>query len=164
MKNKLHILSMALLGLYSLVLLHNMVPHLHFDELGRNAEKIGEVHNDHHKGHHHHHHKNHKTSSSQHIEHENHFDHGLFDYVVCFFSESDHPAADIRHCNYISVKTSERSAYWIAKAKFAAVLISVFTEWSDEEFAITFGPEVVSSYLSPPLLNSPHRGPPAFVA
>ena len=51
MKNKLRIFSLVLVGLYSLVLVHNVIPHLHLNEISDERVHTTQAH-----GHVHHHH------------------------------------------------------------------------------------------------------------
>lgn len=51
-KNRIYILALALCGLYSLVLLHNIVPHIHFDDVTKSVVAVHDGHSHDNDGHH----------------------------------------------------------------------------------------------------------------
>ncbi|PCH98402.1 MAG: hypothetical protein COB85_01535 [Bacteroidetes bacterium] len=142
MKNKLKILSLVLVGLYSLGLLHNLAPHQYLDELGDNGVLVSHTH-----GHEHH---NHGANDNK----------DWVDLLLTILHDVSHQNIGEDHCEkYIAqdfAKTDSRQK--ILLVAYTYVLLEVVKPSIDVP---TF------SFDPPPLLgelafssSAPLRGPP----
>ncbi|MCB0410726.1 MAG: hypothetical protein KDD29_10940, partial [Flavobacteriales bacterium] len=87
-------ISFLLLLVYSISFAHDLIPHCHFSEATEQiAAENGEQHP---------HLENHKHAKIEDLDdddilHQNHLDDSLFDFLVCIFSELDHPSGLAHH-------------------------------------------------------------------
>ena len=136
---------MALLGLYSLVLLHNAVPHVHFDEAAKSEVAVHDGHSHSHDGHHH----GQENNSN------------WFDLLLALLGDTSHQVIGPDHFdNYIAqniVKVDARQTI-----AFTAIVYTLFTVNIPETGAVP------STTDPPPLLydstfssSDPQRGPPS---
>ena len=149
------IITVFLLLTYSLGFAHNLFPHC--QEL---------ISGEYQASHHHHEHHQHESGEGtnpehEHIIHEGHFDAGIYDFIICFLSEMEHPANDCNIENYVPAKANDNLKE-LTKAKLIAVLFTLFRFTEQFETLLEYSRADVTIYLSPLLDNSPHRGPPSL--
>ena len=155
MQIKRVVISCFLLFTYSLGFAHNLIPHCE-------ASNIEHQENSHHHHEHHQHDSDDKDIDHEDIVHNGHLDAGFYDYVLCFLSDTEHPIHDCNLNHYLPANTYDKVDTELSKAKFIAVLITVFSTTEQDEALPKTRSEVASIYLSPPIGDSPHRGPPSF--
>jgi hypothetical protein len=155
------VISSLLLLTYSFGFTHNLVPH--FQELNE-----GNFSTPHEKGHVHHH-KHHQhipnediSSDHEHIFHEGHFDKGVYDLVLCFLNEMEHSGNECHIQHFFPVRIKDNQTEDLAKAKLLVEWFSAFADFYQRGSTIDFGPNVSATLTSPPLEQSPHRGPPSL--
>lgn len=151
------VISVFLLLTYSLGFAHNLIPHC--QELA-----IGEQQN---ISHHHHEHHQHEpdvklSSELDHIVHEGHFDENIYDLIACILSELEHPADDCHNSQYVPTKSNNDLTKQLSKVKIVAILFSVLGFTNQSKSPSEYSCEVAVQYSSPPLDNSPNRGPPSI--
>lgn len=157
-KNPKFFISFLLLLTYTFGFAHDLIPHC--QELA-----IGEKQN---ISHHHHEHHQHEpdvklSSEHDHIVHEGHYDENIYDLIVCILSELEHPADDDCHVShYIPTKLNTDLTKQVSKTKIIAILVSVFSLTDQRKSLYEYNSEVAVQYSSPPLGNSPNRGPPSI--
>ena len=149
------VISIFLLLTYSLWFAHTLVPHC--QEL---------ISGEYQTSHHHHKHHQHqpgeeKNPNHEHVLHENHFDAGVYDLILCILSETEHPANDCNIEHYVPAKANDNFKE-LTKAKLITVLSTLFHFTEQPELLPENSSEDVAIYLSLPLGNSPHRGPPSL--
>lgn len=157
MQIKKAFISIILLLSFSLGISHNLILHCH--ELDNEEQQYSS----------HHHHEHHKHTfdqendlADQHIFHNDHFDLNTYDLITCFLSEIEHPTNDCNLEHYIPLKSENNLNKQFSKIKIVSVQITVWSLTDQIESLSTYNKEVVSQYLSPPLGNSPNRGPPSI--
>ena len=157
MQTKKAFISVLLLLTYSLGFAHNLVPHCEELTIGEQQSSS------------HHHHEHHQHSSDeenaladQHISHNDHFDLGVYDLIACFLSEMEHPGNDCHFENCFLLKTSDDLTKQFSKTKIVIILYSVLGLLDQNESLSEYNSEFAEQYLSPPLGNSPNRGPPSI--
>ena len=153
------IISFFLLFVYSFGFAHSMMPHEHGFYAEHQPESISESF----KNHNHQHHVC-ETPSESCINHEDHCDEGFLDLIVCIFNDlnSNHTDCDIE----IETNTDKRIKFNSSGSQ---------TKYSKSDFNVFIGHQVYfnstvqynyfqlfSDYSSPPIENSPHRGPPTL--
>lgn len=146
-------ISFFLLTIYTFGFAHSFLPHCQ-DVLHKETTN----------SHHHHEHHEHINESDNNIEHEHilhqgHYDEDLYDLIICFINDMEHPVEDCHFDNYVSAKTNK---LFKEKVKLLAILISIvqpnyLIEKSQEHTFIAN-----DFYSSPPIGDSPLRGPPSF--
>lgn len=148
------IITILLLLTYSFGFAHNLVPH---------CNDFTEESHDHSSNHNHHFHSEGEELHDDHIDiaHDDHFDGGLFDFITCLVHESELPEDEcsVEHCFTINPSTSSLK---INKIQTAIILFAVFQPIAQDEADFLSTSDVEIKYLSPPLEDSPHRGPPFF--
>jgi hypothetical protein len=149
------IISVSVLLTYSLGFAHTLVPHC--QEL---------ISGEYQTSHHHHKHHQHqpgeeKNPNHEHILHENYFDAGVYDLILCILSETEHPSNECNVDHYIPVNGNDNLKE-LTKAKLLAVLFTLFQFPEQSDTLSDYIGEDVAIYQSPPLDNSPSRGPPYF--
>ena len=150
------IISLLLLLTYSLGFAHNLIPHCHNSE---STEHIVE-----HDGHHHSHQHNtieHSNSDHEHIAHKGHLDEGIYDYLVCLIHETETPESEceIEHCFTVNVNDNNLK---LNKLQSTIVLFAIFQPIPKDETTQSYAGYDEIRYLSPPIEDSPHRGPPVI--
>ncbi|PCJ23903.1 MAG: hypothetical protein COA97_10715 [Flavobacteriales bacterium] len=146
------LISLLLLLTYSFGFAHNLVPH------------CGEIipHEAHAPSHEHHQHSEgeKQLTKHSHVTHNNHFDEGVYDYLVCLVNETDDSDTEcsIEHC--FTFSSNNFSLKKINKIQTAIVLFAVFQPTVQNESIAYSSTDLEINYLSPPLEDSPHRGPP----
>jgi hypothetical protein len=155
MQIKRVVISCFLLFTYSLGFAHNLIPHCE-------ASNIEHQENSHHHHEHHQHDSDDKDIDHEDIVHNGHLDAGFYDYFLCFLSDTEHPIHDCNLNHYLPANTYDKVDTELSKAKFIAVLITVFSTTEQDEALPKTRSEFASIYLSPPIGDSPHRGPPSF--
>ena len=152
------VISLFLLLVYSISFAHDLIPHCHFDKM---SEHIVAEQGESHHHHEHHTHEADEETDHEHITHQNHLDDGLLDYVICLLSELEHPS-EYAHRHYAPVISNDNFLKGLDKPKFVAILFTVFTAPEIDMLPSRYATELAFTYHSPPLLNSPHRGPPSI--
>ncbi len=146
-------ISLLLLLTYSFGSAHNLIPHNQELDLQNHIPAT-----------HHHYSLNDKNSSNHDlILHQSHFDESLFDLVVCFISETDHPVKKCIIQHYMLTETNDVFPRDPVKANIACLLLMVFTEFSIKKSISVGNTNSGFTHLSPLLKSSPHRGPPSSV-
>jgi hypothetical protein len=148
------VISFLLLLTYSLGFAHNLIPHCQkFYSVESNSHQEKEKEKHHHED---------LSSDHEHIQHEGHYDEDLYDLLVCFLNEMEHPANDcnVEHC--FPARTNDASSKVFAKAKFITALLTVIAHVDESEQTSDYGSDSDAIYLSPPIDDSPHRGPPSL--
>lgn len=159
MQIKRAIISCFLLFTYSLGFAHNLIPHCQelVSEIGifSNAKD----------GHHHLEHHTHveiEDLDEDDILHENHLDDSLYDFIVCLLSEMEHPVNECQVEHSIPSTLNDDLSKQLSKTKIIAVLCSVWGLTNPNESLSEYNSEAAVQYSSPPLCNSPNRGPPSI--
>jgi hypothetical protein len=147
------IISLLLLLTYSFGFAHNLVPH---------CNDSSEENHTHVPSHNHHQHFEGEEIDTEHsdIAHNNHFDGGVIDFITCLVHESETPGEEcsVEHC--FTFSTNNFSLKDISKIQTAIVLFTVFQPIVQNETILYSSADLEINYLSPPLEDSPHRGPP----
>jgi len=147
------IISIILLLTYSFGFAHNLVPH---------CNDSGEENHNHAPSHNHHYHAEGEAIDAEHsdIAHDDHFDEGINDFITCLVNESETPEEEcsIEHCFIIN--SNSFSLKDINKIQVAIVLFTVTQPIVQNEPIAYSSTDLEINYLSPPLEDSPHRGPP----
>lgn len=147
------VISLILLLTYSFGFAHNLVPH---------CNDSGEENHNHTPSHNHHQHAEGEELDSDHsdITHNDHFDEGITDFITCLVNESESPEEEcsVEHCFTFSINNF--SLKDISKIQTTIVLFAVFQPIVQDESIAYSSTDVEINYLSPPLEDSPHRGPP----
>ncbi|MCK5369947.1 MAG: hypothetical protein KAQ62_15410 [Cyclobacteriaceae bacterium] len=150
------VISFLLLLTYSFGFAHNLIPH--YQELDPH-NYISTI--NHHQ--HHQHVLEEKISSDhKHISHDNHFDEGLFDLLVCFFSETEHPLSGCEIQHHLPPETIDVSTKKLSKGNFVAILFAIILKAKQSEQNFICKTDSKAIYLSPLLEDSPYRGPPSI--
>ncbi len=153
-------ISCFLLLTYSFGFSHALIPHQEKKDVY--SQNIILQENEHHHQHHDHV-KNEDTSNDhKHIQHENHFDESLYDLIACFLCELEHTSNTCEIQHYIPVRTIEEANHNFAKTKLATLLLAIIVGVEQIEPISKYDNNSKNNYLSPPLENSPHRGPPSL--
>lgn len=151
---------MLLLLTYSFGFTHNLIPHC--NDLVKESHSHTSNHN-HASNHNHHFHAEGDQLHDEHIDiaHHDHYDGGLLDFITCLVHESELPEEEcsVEHCFTINPSTSSLK---INKIQTAIILFAVFQPIAQDEADFLSTSDVEIKYLSPPLEDSPHRGPPFF--
>jgi hypothetical protein len=146
------IISLLLLLTYSFGFAHNLVPHCNDDTPHETAIS----------DHHHHQHSDEQQENIEHnhINHDSHFDEGIIDFITCLVHESESPEeqCSIEHC--FTFSSNNFSLKDINKIQTAIVLFAVSQPIVQNESIAYSSTDFEINYLSPPLEDSPHRGPP----
>lgn len=151
------IISCLLVLTYTIGFTHNLVPHC----------AVGVVHIDQSSDseHHHKHHKHSEVDPNEHdhIVHKGHFDKNYIDLVFCLLEDVEQNAEHCgqEHCFVISSEVL--SLKNLPSKSFAYILHKVFHAVTVIESPNSYNGETFCNYNSPPLENSPHRGPPYTV-
>lgn len=147
------VISIMLLLTYSFGFAHNLVPHCN--------DSFEENHN-HTPSHNHHNHSEGEEFDTEHsdIAHNDHFDGGVSDFLVCLVHESETPDEEcsIEHC--FTINPNNFSLKDISKIQTAIILFAVSQPIVQNEPIAYSSMGLEINYLSPPLEDSPHRGPP----
>ena len=146
------IISLLLLLTYSFGFAHNLVPHC--------SDFSTENHNNTHN-HHSHTSGEEQNAEHNHITHNNHFDEGVYDYLVCLVHETETPESEcsVEHC--FTMNANDNSLKKLDKLQ-AIILFAVFQPIVQDEAIESYFDNTEISYLSPPIEDSPHRGPPVL--
>jgi len=161
MRIKNLIISFFLLFVYSFGFAHSMMPHQHGFYSEHQPEFISES-----KDYHNHKHHVCETPTESCIDHNDHCDDGLLDLIACFFSDfdSEHHDCDIEiNVNANDKRLDNRLTDLTSRfghSNFISFIgTSIFS--NDEKFNLRY--PFLIDYSSPPIQNSPHRGPPFLV-
>ena len=160
MQIKRAIISLLLLLTYSLGFAHYLIPHCEASNIEHQVAASQE--NPHHHHEHHQHTSDDKDIDHEDIVHNGHLDAGLYDYIVCFLSDAEHPAEDCNLQHYLPANTNDKIDSQLSKAQFVAVLFTVFCIVKQDEALPKSRSEFAAVYLSPPIGDSPYRGPPSL--
>lgn len=149
-------ISFFLLLTYTFGFAHNLIPHC--QELA-----IGEKQNISHHHHEHHQHQSEEETNPdhEHIPHEDHFDAGIYDLILCILSEAAHPSSECNVDLYFPINGND-SIKELTKANLLGVLFTLFQFPEQSDTLSVYIGEGIALYLTPPLDNSPSRGPPYF--
>lgn len=146
------IIAIGLLFVYSLLLGHEMIPHVH-GELSHD-EALNFQHE-----HEHHFHAALAQDEHHYFAHANHFDQSFFDFLSCLLSDSDHP--DLEDDGQPSSRPSEKPT--LSKLSVAQLLIASWmsadrVEAANQDYPAIADAEAVRSALF--FKQLPQRGPP----
>ena len=139
-------MSLVLLGLYSLVLLHNVVPHIHVDNFNEQAEHVHDTHSHDHSGHNHQHSQNNSSD--------------WLDLLMALFGDTSNDNIGSDHFdNYIAQNNAKVASGQLISL---TVIVRVLTAINIPE------KEVLTRIVDPPPLlyessfssSDPTRGPP----
>ncbi len=155
--NKIAI-SLLLLFTYTFGFAHSVIPHLeggHTNLHSSNNKITIQSH-----VHHQHTPDEIKDSNHEHLSHNNHFDTNITDYVLCVLKTMEHKDANCNVQQYIPFKRSDKNLGNLNKTALTALLHIIFTGIELPIKSITQYSNNVLLFKTPPLLNSPNRGPP----
>lgn len=158
MEFKRVVISCLLLFTYTFGFAHNLIPHCEASDIKHQTTHEG-------NSHHHHEHHQHTTEDNvdhEHIAHNGHLDGGLYDFIVCFLSDTEHPTNDCNLKHYLLSKTNEKVDTKLAKIKLASILFAISRIVKQDESFSNFSSKPAAIYLSPPIEQFPYRGPPSF--
>ncbi|MEQ9187733.1 MAG: hypothetical protein RLP15_08355 [Cryomorphaceae bacterium] len=160
MQIKRALISLLLLLTYSLGFAHYLIPHCEANNIEHQVAA--------HEGNPHHHHEHHQHAfDDKHIDHEDivhndHLDGGVYDLVVCLLGDMEHPYQDCNLQHYLLSKTNDNVDIRLTNAKLVSILLTVFGFTDSNKALSEFSSEVATVCLSPPIGDSPHRGPPSL--
>lgn len=148
-------ISLFLLLTYALGSAHGLIPHCQEMILGDSSAS-----------HHHHEHHQHTPEDNidhEHIVHKDHLDGGVFDFILCFLSDIEHPA---NHCSieHFAPKKTIKNFKTFSKDKLIDTFFAINNSNELSDIPNRNFIESTLSFLSPPLNNSPHRGPPTTLS
>jgi hypothetical protein len=142
-------ISLLLLLTYSFGFAHNLVPHCtDFTNENHTAS--------------HNHHTTEADDEHSHITHNDHFDEGFYDYLVCLVHETETPESECSEEHCFTINNNPNFLKTANKLHTTIVLFAVFQPIVQNEPITYFSTDVEINYLSPPLEDPPHRGPPRF--
>ena len=153
------IAACVMLCTYTVGIASTLIPHCHHDT--RTEHSVGDP--DEARHHHHEHHQHHENNESDHdhIAHANHLDTGVLDFIICLLSEAEHPVSDGHHHFHVASAHLQLSAKPLIKHKIPVVPISLCIVLKKGTMPVQVKSGVNSIFQIPPLVSSPHRGPPA---
>ena len=154
------IISCFLLFTYSLGFAHYLIPHCEASNIDHQVAAHQE--NPHHHHEHHQHTSDEKDVVHEDIVHNGHLDAGLYDLILCFLSDAEHPTNDCNLQHYLLAKTNDNIDTKLAKSRFVALLFVAFCITDQDEQIPESNSERAVAYLSPPIEDPPHRGPPSL--
>ncbi|MBL1280527.1 MAG: hypothetical protein COA33_009655 [Fluviicola sp.] len=155
MQFKRVIISFLLIFSYSFGFAHSLIPHcdnlLNGNHIHNTAEKHKHQHNSSLE-------ENHENHS--HVSHGNHFDEGVYDLLMCLFSDLDHGDSE---CSMQHTATSEPSITYDSQefAKVFSTFIALFAIVENKE-EITISKVSDAIYASPEINALSLRGPPVI--
>ncbi|PCH76940.1 MAG: hypothetical protein COB98_04940 [Flavobacteriaceae bacterium] len=157
--NKIAI-SLLLLLTYAFGFAHSAIPHV--DGGHANLQSETETISAH--SHAHHQHKKGETSDSnhEHLSHDNHFDANITDYMLCVLNNMEHKDANCNVLQYIPIKRSNKNLENLSKTAVIALVYSFFIYIDQPVENASYYTFEASLFKSPPLLNSPNKGPPSL--
>lgn len=155
MRNFKHLVSILLLGLYSLVLLHHIIPHTHSVSEASNDEIAGVLHAHDYGGHHHHHH------SHDHDGQET----GWLEVLLGLLGDLEHSELGDGHLENYTI-LPQNSPSDIALNKKVKTVVHYFESRSNTNLSL----QTEYGFIDPPPLlyelpaytSDPLRGPPSF--
>lgn len=148
MKLKKSILSFLLLFTYTIGFAHDFIPHYHIEDV-----HFGVGNHDHHS------HVSENSNSTEIVEHGNHLDNGIYDYLVCIFSEGSHSNHGTKNDVFqSSINSIIHQPDTLLNEEFYIYLIKEIPLKVDSKFS-TKPIRVQSNCLSS---RSSRRGPPIF--
>lgn len=153
------VISFFLLVTYLFGFAHSLIPHQQWFESNFHAIAYQE------KGNHLHHHHvldEQIDSDHEHVLHGNHYDTGLYNLIICFFSETEHPVNSCEIQHYLPVESNNASTKALTKAKFVTILIAIVLNAEQSEPNSICSTDSKVKFLSHPLGDSPYRGPPSI--
>lgn len=152
------LIASLLLFAYALSFAHNAIPHCH------HALRISDGNHLHAVEHNHHGTDYHKGEpvDHTHISHKDHLDDGLFDLLICLFSETEHPDQDESDRYFPSANKNHKKDDPAKPKLTLVVLAGLFMDFNDNSAPAAACPEIRFSYIAPLVANAPHRGPPAI--
>lgn len=118
-------------------------------------------HNDSCHNHQHHEHTPDYNIDHEHIQHNGHLDADIYDFIVCFLTDIEHPTKDCDLRYYLIGKTDNNIDIKLVKARLARVLFAYLSIIQQDEELPIYRSEIAGIYLSPSIEHSPHRGPPS---
>ncbi|MBL4745076.1 MAG: hypothetical protein JKY08_01785 [Flavobacteriaceae bacterium] len=157
--NKL-IISLLLLLTYAFGFAHSAIPHV--DGGHANLQLQTETILTH--SHAHHQHATGETSEDnhEHLSHDNHYDTNITDYLLCVLNEMEHKDSNCNVLQYIPLKRSNKNLENLSKTAVIALVYSFFIYLEQPVESVSYYSNNAPLFKSPPLLNSPNRGPPSF--
>ena len=155
------VITCFLLFTYSLGFAHNLIPHCETSNVKHQVAAHHESSHHHHE-HHEHSSEDEKGIDHEHILHNGHLDGDIYDFIVCFLSEMEHPTKDCNLEHFLLANSNDKVNTQLVKAKFVAVLFTVLCLVAQDEALPKSQSEFATVYLSPPIDDSPHRGPPSL--
>jgi hypothetical protein len=152
MKIEKLIISLLLLLTYSVGFTHNLVPHCCDTPPHENRTTT----------HHHHSATDEQIAEHDHVTHNDHFDEGIYDYIICLVNEADNSETkcSVEHC--FTINSNVFSLKKMNTLQTAVVLFAVVSIPVEDAPISNFLKKEELAYASPPIENSPHRGPPTF--
>ena len=154
-------ISFFLLFVYSFGFAHSIMPHQHSFYAEHQPELVSES-----KDHHNHEHHVCEVPNESCIDHNDHCDDGLLDLIACFLSDFDsqHQDCDIEiNVNSNDKRLDNRSSNFTSKFGHSNFIIFIGPSIFSIDEKINFNVQFLIDYSSPPIQDSPHRGPPFLV-
>jgi len=144
------VISLFLLLTYSIGFAHNLVPHC----------STFSPHESHPPSHQHHNDLGEHDEDHVHVLHNSHIDEGVFDFVLCLATEAGDEENECIEEHCFTVNTNTVSLKKTAHLATAIVLFSI----TNEPVIATINNSLINEeslfYASPPISNTPLRGPP----
>ena len=144
-------ISIILLFTYTLGFAHNLVPH-HMD-IGEHGNETA--------FHEHHQHNDSEELNPDHNHHDHgdHFDEGLYDFILCFFSELEQPSESCSVHYYFPAESTKN----VKQFKSNALLATYFALALKLDFSQEYSISEIEYFYSSPLSGCEWtRGPPSI--
>ena len=155
------VISLLLLLTYTFGFAHSAIPHANGGHA--NLQSQTEAVSDHSHAHHQHNEGENSDSNHEHLSHENHFDASITDYMLCVLNDMEHKDANCNVLQYIPIKRSNKNLENWSKTAIVALVYTFFIDIEQPTESATYYAIDAPLFKSPPLLNSPNRGPPTFI-
>ena len=154
MELKRVVISFFLIFSYTVGFAHSVIPHCDNLLNGNHIHNTAEGHN-----HQHHDHSDFSHKDHEHITHGNHFDKGIYDLLICLFSDLEHGESEcnMQHNNPIEPSIEYNQQEYI---KFISIFSTISGDIKEiEQQRLSKLSE--SAYYSPELSAQSLRGPPS---
>lgn len=158
--NKL-VISLLLLFTYAFGFAHSAIPHV--DGSHANLKSQTEAVFEHSHAHHQHDEGESSDSKHEHLSHDNHFDANITDYMLCVLNDMEHKDANCNVLQYIPLKRSNQHLKNLSKTAIITLVYSFIIHFEQSAESTHYYANTAPLFKSPPLLNSPNRGPPSFI-
>ena len=146
-------ISIILIFSYTVGFAHSIIPHCDNLFNGSHIHNISEEHN-------HNHLTNESHEDHEHITHGNHFDEGIYDLIICLFSDLDHGASECNMQHNTPLESSIDYGHQ-ENSKIISTFVSTFGTIEEvEKIEISKLSEI--SYNIPELNAHSLRGPPTL--